>query len=101
MKVSNELATALIGYKDRLCENYFQRCPTTTDRYNVEFEIGSKYVKVVLVSWGSRSVHSFVEKKSGSIWRAASWKSPARNFVRGNIFDMSSYINRVSWTGIV
>lgn len=100
--MKNELAVALIGYKDALRADYFNRNPTNDDtRYNVEFDEGKKYVKVVMVSWGSRSVHSFVEKETGLIWRAKSWKAPALNHPRGNIFDNSSFVNRISWTGII
>jgi len=45
-------------------------------------------------------VHSFVEKSTGDILKAASWAAPARNFTRGNVYITSSYENRVRWTGI-
>ena len=100
--VNGVLATALIGFKDNIVRDYESRFENPNgERFGIEFEAGSKYVKVVSVSWGSRSVHSFVEKATGNIWKAASWKSPARNFVRGNVFDSASYINRLSWTGVV
>lgn len=99
--MEDKLAVALIGYKDCLRNDYFQRNPSSQDKYQVEFDEGKKYVKVVMVSWGSRSVHSFVEKATGLVWRAKSWKAPARNFPRANIFDQGSYVNRISWTGII
>ena len=105
--VNAKLATALIGFKDAIMDNYYKKwapetgVDTDASRFGVEFEEGSKYVKVVSISWGSRSVHSFVEKETGNIWKAASWKAPARNFVRGNVFDQSSYLNRTTWTGVV
>jgi len=104
MNVSNELATALIGLKDVIVADYakfLKEIECTKDKFGIEFEAGSKYVKVVSISGGgSRSVHCFVEKANGNILRAASWKSPARNFIRGNVFDQASYINRVRWTGV-
>ena len=107
--VNADLAVSLIGYKDVILADYYDKWAPATGtspeeaegRFGVEFEEGNKYVKVVSVSWGSRSVHSFVEKKTGDIWRAASWKAPAKNFVRGNVFDRNSYLNRTSWTGVV
>ena len=104
--VNGVLATALIGYKDNIVANYVDWCGSAgisdIGKFGIEFEPGSKYVKVVKISsGGSRSVHSFVEKATGNIWKAASWKSPARNFVRGNVFDSASYTNRLSWTGVV
>jgi hypothetical protein len=104
MNVSNELATALIGLKDVIVADYakfLKEIECSKDKFGIEFEAGSKYVKVVSISGGgSRSVHCFVEKANGNILRAASWKSPARNFIRGNVFDQASYINRVRWTGV-
>jgi hypothetical protein len=104
MNISNELATALIGLKDVIVADYakfLKEIECSKDKFGIEFEAGSKYVKVVSISGGgSRSVHCFVEKANGNILRAASWKSPARNFIRGNVFDQASYINRVRWTGV-
>lgn len=98
----SDLATALIGYKDAIVRNYELRYENPNgERFGIEFDEGSKYIKIVSVSWGSRSVHSFIEKKTGDIWRAASWKAPARNFTRGNVFKPDSYLNRTTWTGIV
>ena len=103
--VKNDLAVALIGYKDNIVNDYVNWCGaagiTDIGQFGVEFEPGSKYVKVVKISsGGSRSVHSFVEKETGNIWKAASWKAPAKNFVRGNVFDAGTYLNRLQWTGI-
>ena len=104
MNISNDLATALIGLKDVIVADYarfLKEIDGSKDKFGIEFETGSKYVKVVSISGGgSRSVHCFVEKANGNILRAASWKAPARNFIRGNVFDQASYINRVRWTGV-
>ena len=104
MSISNELATALIGLKDVIVADYarfLKEIDGSKDKFGIEFEAGSKYVKIVSISGGgSRSVHCFVEKANGNILRAASWKSPARNFIRGNVYDQASYIDRVRWTGV-
>jgi hypothetical protein len=105
--VTGDLAMALIGYKDAIVSNYYTKwapdtgVDTEVARFGIEFEEGNKYVKIVSVSWGSRSVHSFVEKATGDIWKAASWKAPARNFARGNVFAPTTYLNRTTWTGVV
>ena len=64
---------------------------------------GSKYIKVIRKD-NQTSVHSFIVNiydddkfKYGDILKAASWKSPARNFARGNIFE--EY--KVKWTGAI
>ena len=65
---------------------------------------GSKYIKVTKNLGDQTSVHSFIvnthdDKKFnyGDILKAASWKAPARNFSRGNIFG--EY--KVKWTGAI
>ena len=47
---------------------------------------GGKFYKVIKSDSGSRSVHCFVDKQNGDIYKAASWSAPAKH-VRGNIFD--------------
>ena len=42
-------------------------------------ETGKKYHKVIMVDGGSsRSVHAFVDKNTGEVYKSASWKSPAK-----------------------
>jgi len=44
-----------------------------------EIESGRKYHKIILIDGGGqRSVHSFVDKKTGEIYKSASWKAPAK-----------------------
>lgn len=42
-------------------------------------ETGKKYHKVIMIdAGGSRSVHCFIDKKTGEMYKSASWKSPAK-----------------------
>ena len=66
------------------------------NRMSVSFEHGPKYTRVVTSQVHSRSAHSFIDPK-GNIYKAASWKTPAKNFPRGHITDPVH--SRVSWTG--
>lgn len=72
------------------------------NRINYELEPGKKYVKIVQVSiGGSRSVHAFVEKTTGSLLKAASWRSPAKG-VRYSLLDDESFaqcLERADWAG--
>jgi len=54
----------------------------------VKVSEGGKYYKVIKNS-GGHNVHVwfFIGKEDGLIWKAASWKAPARNFPRGNILE--------------
>ena len=54
----------------------------------MKFEIreGKKYYKIVQVEfrteYGDSSVHSFVDKNTGDVYKPASWRSPATKHVR-------------------
>ena len=42
-------------------------------------ETGKKYHKVIFVDGGGhRSVHCFVDKQNGGVFKSASWRSPAK-----------------------
>ncbi len=42
-----------------------------------------------------RSATCFVKLEDGTIWKAASWKAPAKNFPRGNVYDLPE---RLHWS---
>jgi len=46
--------------------------------YDYTFETGRKYHKIIMNAAGSRSVHAFVDKKTGEVYKSASFKSPAK-----------------------
>ena len=49
------------------------------DCYKFEIETGRKYHKIVQTDRsGSRSVHAFVDKKTGEVYKSASFKAPAK-----------------------
>jgi len=50
-----------------------------------EFELkyGKKYIKVVVISFGSPAVHCFLDF-DGNIYKSASWSKPAKG-IRGHI----------------
>jgi hypothetical protein len=65
-------------------------------------ESGSKYHKIVMIDGGdSRSVHAFVDKKTGEVYKSASWKSPAKG-VRYDlriIKDREWLLENADWAG--
>jgi len=65
-------------------------------------ETGKKYHKVVMIDGGrSRSVHCFVDKKTGEVYKSASWKSPAKG-VRYDlrlIADREYLLEHADWSG--
>jgi hypothetical protein len=46
--------------------------------YDFTFESGRKYHKVIMNANGQRSVHCFIDKKTGEVYKSASWQSPAK-----------------------
>jgi len=106
-EAKNNIANAVLGHTFALCEalrqNYIQYAirghqkfvdDADTHDYHkqqieklkqsispVDFypETGRKYHKVIFVDGGgSRSVHCFIDKKTGEVYKSASWKSPAK-----------------------
>ena len=65
-------------------------------------ESGKKYHKVVYVDGGgNRSVHCFIDKKTGEIYKSASWKSPAKGirFDLRLIKDREYLFANADWSG--
>ena len=103
----HDLDIALTMYADHLKADYERISPKKMypeAKFDVTFDRGRKFIKVVTSSYGSRSVHSFIcivphdQWKFGDILKAASWAAPAKNFARGNVLEVSSYTNH-RWTG--
>ncbi len=63
-----------------------KHCPTLP-KVTITMERGSRYVRIVKGEGCHRSVHSFVDMKTGDILKAGGWKQPAKNGVRGSIFN--------------
>ena len=65
-------------------------------------ESGKKYHKIIMVDSGSsRSVHAFVDKKTGEVYKSASWKSPAKGvrFDLRLIKDREWLFENADWSG--
>jgi hypothetical protein len=65
-------------------------------------ESGKKYHKVVFIDGGGgRSVHCFVDKQTGQVYKSASWKAPAKG-VRYDlrlIKDREYVLENCDWAG--
>jgi hypothetical protein len=110
--VMNQLYLDVLEYADEIRADYAQGKDITkdswvknmVDSFEVSFDEGRKYIKVVTsYAGGNRSVHSFIVKedhgkfKAGDILMASSWKAPATNFARGNVLE-GRY--KARWTGV-
>tara|TARA_B100000287_G_scaffold333673_1_gene318841 strand:+ start:1891 stop:2217 length:327 start_codon:yes stop_codon:yes gene_type:complete len=83
-----------------------QRLQTNYDRHgyasDTVFDVkeGRKYWKINMIN-NQESVHAFIDKKTGDVFKPASWRGPAK-IARYNLLNEGSYgecINRADWSG--
>ena len=84
----NTIQLNVVKWTWMLCDALRDAAP---DGYDYIFESGRKYHKVIMIdSAGGRSVHAFVDRKTGEIYKSSSWKSPAK----GVRYDLRSIEQR-------
>ena len=80
----------------------FKTSHPNSDPYKFYIESGRKYHKIVMETESqSRSVHAFVDKKTGDVYKPASFKAPAKH-VRFNlciISDREWLLANADWAG--
>jgi len=64
-------------------ENYLLKYPDRSFPIKFRMEFGRKYIKVIQQDlrddeYRDGSVHAFIDKKTGEVYKPASWKSPAK-----------------------
>ena len=85
-------------------EDRIQEVKNNTNIYDFYMVEGRKYWKIVMSTDGdyrSQSVHAFVDKSNGNVYKSASFKTPAKG-VRYNLLDESSRENVLAncdWSG--
>jgi hypothetical protein len=105
LKEHQEMLLARINrLVDSLIQSYldYQKRSGYITINNIAFDIvpGVKYYKLVLRDSGT-SVHAFVHKQSGALYKPASWKAPAKH-VRYNLLDDVSFevcLQKADWAG--
>ena len=79
---------------DKLCEG--------EGVYTFTYEKGRKYARIVMqVPNGQKSSHAFVDMNTADVYKAASWKGPAKG-IRYNLLDDKSkeeLYKRADWSG--
>jgi hypothetical protein len=101
----NTLQLNVRKYTLMLCDalelDFKSRYPNS-DPYKFSIESGRKYHKIVMETESqSRSVHAFVNQKTGEVYKPASWKAPAKH-VRFNLLEINSReecFSRADWAG--
>ena len=94
----SEVRTHVQTLCDVLVQNYKNRYPNSSNDMNFEIEAGRKYYKINQVNGG---VHAFIDKKTGDVFKPASWRGPAK-IVRYNLLNPISReecFNRADWAG--
>ena len=101
---------------NRFCDKLEQNCKPYVEKFNHMDSVvfrpdgGVKYIKVksfttnvntdyetgekTLVEDTNGSIHCFVEKSTGDIYKPQTWRAPytkGNNAIRGNIYDASSF----------
>jgi hypothetical protein len=94
------------GLISKLIRSFEKQYPGRYGDMTFEINKGNKYYKIMEVtsSMGcitSRSVHAFVSRQTGAVYKPAGWKSPAKH-VRYNLLDDASYakcLEQADWAG--
>jgi hypothetical protein len=69
--------------------------------YEFTFETGKKYHKIIMNDGTQLSVHAFVDKNTGEVYKSASWKAPAKG-IRYDlrlIKDREWLLENADWAG--
>lgn len=97
--LDNGDSTSVQYHEDRI-----QEVKNNINIYDFYMVEGRKYWKIVMSTDGdyrSQSVHAFVDKSNGDVYKSASFKSPAKG-VRYNLLDESSreyVLANCDWAG--
>ena len=92
-------------YSEMLCEaltqDFTSRHPDSSP-YKFYIESGRKYHKIVMETESqSRSVHAFIDKRFGHVYKPASFKAPAKHIRYNLLVDNSreECFERCDWAG--
>ena len=107
----NQIQLNVHKYTLMLCDALeldFKNSHPNSEPYKFYIESGRKYHKIIMETDGgssrlgpSRSVHAFVDKKTGEVYKPASFKAPAK-IVRYNLLMIESRercFERADWAG--
>lgn len=79
---------------------YYAKNFPTLKTPKIEFEPGRRYIRLIETGESQRSCFGFIDATNGDVLKSAGWKSPAKNFARGNLFDANGGLGRVGPYGI-
>jgi hypothetical protein len=97
--VANETGNREI--MNKVCEKRIEEI-RNGDHYKFTIEEGRKYLKIMQTDTsGGGAVHAFVDKKTGELYKAASYKAPAKGvrFDLRLIKDREFVLENCDWAG--
>jgi hypothetical protein len=98
MKNIDEALTQYVKQVEQVTQHAYNFRPEG-ERPVMEVETGRKYYKVLTNYGNQRSVHAFVDKATGDLYKPASWNAPAKG-VRFNLLqDMDTLTQVVDFAG--
>ena len=83
---------------DALEADFNKSYPNSSNPVKFETKIGRKYIKINQINGG---VHAFIDKKTGEVYKPASWRGPAK-IVRYDlriINERANCLARADWAG--
>ena len=96
---------------DVLIKNYMRQYPNQSGSQYIhaidyQIDVGKKYHKIMMIDHPGtdqqgRSVHAFISRQTGAVYKPASWRAPAK-IARYNLLDDISYqqcLDRADWAG--
>jgi hypothetical protein len=95
-----QLITALIKQFDEYSRRNYGH-PSDTHYLSFEIRKGTRYYKLIMRQGTGTSVHAFISRQTGAMYKPASWKAPAKH-VRYNLLDDTSFaecLRRADWAG--
>ena len=66
------------NFATRLTQRFADHKIGDEQYYSFSYEVGRKYVRIVVNAHGQRSVYCFIRLEDGAILKADSWKRPAK-----------------------
>ena len=100
----NTIQLNIVKYCQMLCDSLDQdyQSKHSGDYTFVLDSSGRKYHKIFMYRYGQRdSIHAFIDKKTGEVFKPASIKAPAK-IVRYNLLNIASReecLKRADWAG--
>ena len=84
LTLSQKIEKWVYYYCGALEENHKQKYPNSSCRKEFKMQLGRRYWKILHWDFDSdgvhysESVHSFVDRNTGEVYKPAGWKSPAK-----------------------